>query len=177
MRSSVYWVAVPEPGRLAIMARPRSGDWLKDEVVGWRLQTIDLVVSLLEGSEIAELDLRAEPELCQAHGIEFVSFAIPDRGVPASLRETTLLVQRLAGLLRDGKAIAVHCRAGIGRSSLIAACTLVCSGVEPGNAFDRIAATRGVAVPDTDQQRDWVMRFAETLGTRPAPPAINSRTS
>jgi len=160
MLSSIYWIDTPAPGRLAIMARPRAGDWLEDEVAGWQTQAVDLVVSLLEHGEVSELDLRREPELCRARGMEFISFAIPDRGVPASMRETALLAQRLASSLRDGKAIAVHCRAGIGRSSLVAACTLVCAGIDPLIALDRIAKARGVAVPDTDQQRDWVVRFA-----------------
>jgi len=160
--SSVYWIETQGPGRLAIMARPRAGEWLEDEIAGWRAQAIDVVVSLLEHSEVAELGLRDEPKLCQARDMEFVSFAIPDRGVPASVRDARALAHRLAGMLRDDKAVAVHCRAGIGRSSLIAACALVCTGVEPSIAFDRIAETRGVAVPDTDEQRDWIVQFATT---------------
>ncbi len=162
MLSSVYWVDTPRPGRLAIMARPRAGEWLEDEVAGWQTQAIDAVVSLLEHGEVFELELRLEPELCRTRAIEFISFPIPDRGVPASAREARSLAQRLADMLGNGKAVAVHCRAGIGRSSLVAACALVCMGVGPRIAFDKIAQARGVAVPDTGHQRDWVLRFAET---------------
>lgn len=162
MLSTVYWIDIPDPGRIAIMARPRAGEWLEDEITGWQGQAIDVVVSLLERSEIAELGLQDEPALCQAAGIAFISFAIPDRGVPVSPRETRSLAQRLADMLRDGKAVAIHCRAGIGRSSLVAACALACAGVEPTIGFDRIAEARSVPVPDTDQQRAWVERFAET---------------
>jgi protein-tyrosine phosphatase len=63
--------------------------------------------------------------LCRQHGIEFISFPIPDRGVPASLRDATDLVRTVVNGIGDGKAVAVHCRAGIGRSSLIAASVLV----------------------------------------------------
>jgi hypothetical protein len=48
-----------------------------------------LVVSLLERSEIRELELQAEPSLCADAGIQFLSFPIPDRGTlnpPASFR-------------------------------------------------------------------------------------------
>jgi protein-tyrosine phosphatase len=58
--------------------------------------------------------------------------------------------------LRTGKAVAVHCRAGIGRSALIAACVLVRSGYDVDGAFDTIAKARGMAVPDTQAQHDWV---------------------
>lgn len=48
MRSRIYWIDPAKPGRLAIMAPPRSGDWLEDEILGWGEERIDVVVSLLE---------------------------------------------------------------------------------------------------------------------------------
>jgi hypothetical protein len=69
--------------------------------------------------------------------------------------------------ISEGKAVAVHCRAGIGRSSLIAACALVCSGTSPIAAFESIGKVRGVRVPDTDGQRDWVVAFREAIVTTP----------
>jgi hypothetical protein len=69
---------------LAIMPRPRAGEWLEDEVTSWHREGIRTVVSLLEVPEIAELGLLEEPRLCASQGIEFISFPIPDRGVPTS---------------------------------------------------------------------------------------------
>lgn len=145
------------------MARPRAGDWLADEIAAWRAEGIDIVISLLEPHEILELGLQDEAALCGSHGIEFISFAIPDRGVPASLRATTELVRRSAAELRSRKAIAVHCRAGIGRSALIAACIMTACGHSFDSAFRRIADARRVEVPDTDAQRDWVAAFAAQI--------------
>src|SRR5688572_18448979 len=88
MRPSIYWLDLGAPLRLAIMPRPRAGDWLADEVTGWKAEGIDIVVSLLEPDEAAELDLRDVPVLCRSAGIEHVSFPIPDRGVPPSITET-----------------------------------------------------------------------------------------
>ena len=93
---------------------------------------------------------------------EFVSFPIPDRGVPESMRETQRLVRSLSAAIADGKAVAIHCRAGIGRSSLIAACILVHLGYDANSAFETIARARGVGVPDTELQRDWVSTFQAT---------------
>jgi ABC-type transport system involved in cytochrome bd biosynthesis fused ATPase/permease subunit len=45
----------------------------------------------------------------------------------ASLPDATTLAQAVALQVREGKAVAIHCRAGIGRSSLIAAGVLICS--------------------------------------------------
>lgn len=143
------------------MARPRAGDWLDDEISGWRAEGIDVVVSLLEREEVSELDLQREADLCRAQGMEFISFPIPDRGVPSSLREAAALIGSIETRINDGKAVAVHCRAGIGRSSLIAACALVRLGTEATAAFEAISKARGVIVPDTDGQREWVSAFRD----------------
>jgi protein-tyrosine phosphatase len=122
-------------------------------------------VSLLEAGEVEELGLRREVGLCHDLAIEFISFPVPDGGVPASTRETMALAAAIVARLDEGKAVAVHCRAGIGRSSLIAACVLVLLGLAPGMAFDRIGKARGVKVPDTEGQRDWVDMFREATAT------------
>ena len=156
MRPDVFWIHAPLVGRLAIMPRPRAGEWLDDEVIGWRTEGVDTVVSLLELSEISELGLEREAELSQEHGIEFISFPIPDRGLPASLRDAATLAQTVALQVREGKAVAIHCRAGIGRSSVIAAGVLICSGLRADEAFRLISIARGVDVPDTEAQRHGV---------------------
>jgi protein-tyrosine phosphatase len=139
------------------MARPRAGDWLEDEIENWRAAGVQVVVSLLEPSEEAELGLQAEADACRSRGIEFIRFPIADRGVPSDRKAALELAQTLG---RSEQAIAIHCRAGIGRSSLMAALVLIHRGVTPDTAFGLIQAARGVAVPDTDQQLDWVSRFA-----------------
>jgi protein-tyrosine phosphatase len=163
MAARVYWIEGPWEGRLAIVPRPRGGDWLKDEVSDWREAGIDSVVSFLTPDEVAEFDLEAEKELCEAHGIRFTSFAIPDRGVPASRAAATTLVHDLEQALADGEKIALHCRQSVGRSALIAAYLLVAGGEEPRRAFERISSARGVTVPETDEQEQWVIDRASAL--------------
>jgi protein-tyrosine phosphatase len=159
MRPEIHWIQMPSAWRLAIMPRLSAGDWLDDEIAGWRTEGIDIVVSLLEPNEIRELDLGREPELCKMYEIEFISFPILDRGVPVLSDQTATLARLIALRISEGKAVAIHCRAGIGRSSLFAACVLLYCGVTPDAAFEMIQKARGVWVPDTDEQRDWVKRF------------------
>lgn len=142
------------------MPRPRGGDWLEDEVAAWARAGLDVIVSLLEEREAAELGLSREGELCRAAGLSFIQFPIVDRGVPASSNETFDLVNRLATSLSQGKNIGVHCRQSVGRSSLIAATVLIALGKEPQDAFEQIAAARGCPVPETPRQLDWVLAFA-----------------
>jgi protein-tyrosine phosphatase len=162
MRPQVYWIEVPMAGRLAILGRPRAGDWLEDEIEGWAAERIDAVVCLLEQYEVDTLDLQREAELCRSAGIEFVSFPIADRGVPTSISAARDLAERVADKVRHGKGVGVHCRAGIGRSAVIVACALVTLGHDADEAFKAIANARGVQVPDTDEQRDWVRGFFGT---------------
>ena len=49
---------------------------------------------------------------------------------------------------------------------MIAACALICSGIEASEALARIKTARGLAVPDTDEQRDWIMAFGRTYERR-----------
>jgi len=143
------------------MARPRAEDWLEADLDAWKSAGVDQVVSLLEREEVSELGLQAEPDMCREKGIVFLSFPIPDRGVP-DIREARHLAETLARDIASGRSVAIHCRAGIGRSSLIAACALICSGGDAHEALQLIKDARGVSVPDTEEQRDWVLAFNRT---------------
>jgi protein-tyrosine phosphatase len=158
----LYWIDLPTQGRLAIMARPRANDWLEDQIKSWRDEGVGTVVSLLEAEEVVDLDLGAEEGLCRAQGMDFIKFPIPDRGLPASRNEAAAICRVLADRLAAGDAVAIHCRAGIGRSSLMAACTLFVAGFDPTLVLDAITSARGLTVPDTDAQRDWVLQFGQT---------------
>ncbi len=160
MASNIYWITGPVPGKLAIMARPRAGEVLEDEIAGWKKDGIHFVVSLLEPPEIVELNLAQEAYLCQKFSLTFLSHPFPHRGVPASAPDTAALCQTLKSHRQNRKAVAIHCRPVMGRSAVIAACVLKTFGVEAKRAFDLVASARGFMVPDTQEQRDWVAAFA-----------------
>lgn len=147
---------------LAIMPRPRAGDWLSDEVNAWRNANIRTVVSLLEAQEIAELGLADEPQLCASYGVEFISFPIRDRGVPISYGALNQLIVPLLSKVRGGLMVAVHCRAGIGRSGSVAASILVRLGIPYSGVFPALSRARGLAVPDTEAQVEWVRAYAQS---------------
>ena len=163
MQVKVYWIEGVGPGRLGVMPRPRGGDWLEDEVRSLKASGVDAVASLLEREEVAELDLTDEQASCEACGVSYLSFPIRDYGVPDSAREASGFARALRGMLREGKSVVVHCRQGIGRSSLLAACVLALCGATADEAFQRIEAARGRPVPDTPEQREWVARLAEEV--------------
>src|SRR5687767_8127230 len=130
----LYWIEEKYPGRIAILPRPRGGEWLADEVRAWKRSGIEVVVSLLTADEVTDLDLLSEADLCREFGIEFVSYPISDRGVPGSVSATKAMVALLAGRLADGRTVGVHCRQGIGRSALVVAAVLTSTGLDSDSA-------------------------------------------
>lgn len=160
MKAEIYWVDGVRPGKLALLPRPRGGDWLEEEIQSLKLSGADVLVSLLTPEEVEELDIVAEPECCAAAGVEFISFPIMDREVPESIREARSLVRALVAHLGEERAVAIHCRQGIGRAGLISACVLVALGEKPQKALERVSRARGRAVPDTEEQAKWVRQFA-----------------
>jgi protein-tyrosine phosphatase len=168
MNPKLYWINGPWPGRLAISARPRGGDWLEDEISGWRRAGVDAVVSMLTPHEDKDLQLSAESKLAQAHGLRFVSLPVEDRGVPPYWEDASRAIARATEMLDQGKNVAVHCRQGIGRSGILAAALLIKSGSTPGDALTQISGARGLTVPETPEQMAWIQEFSR----REAPSAV-----
>ena len=159
MKADVYWIPESHHGRLAIMPRPRAGDWLEDELEAWKREGVSTIISLLTKFEEIELGLEQEREVCAARGIAFISFPINDRQVPTSYHETKAIVDNISGRLLTGHGVAIHCRMGVGRSALIAALILKKQGYTSDAAFEVIRKSRGVDVPDTKEQRKWAEAF------------------
>ena len=163
MRKELYWLDESWPGKLAVASRPRGGDWLEDDIASWKRAHVNVVLSLLTANEEREMDLRKEAGEVRAQGMDFTSFPIPDRQVPGSEAKWSEVLDRVAYELSTGKNVLVHCRQGIGRSGLVAACLLVKKGMSPGAAIESVSAVRGVSIPETTEQRDWIDHYAVAL--------------
>src|SRR5262245_38982959 len=160
MNPDIFWIPGPWNGRLAIVKRPRGGDWLMDEASDWRQAGLDVMVSFLESDEAAQLELADERKAAEATNVQFISFPIPDRGVPESMSAAISLIGRITRALEKGENVAVHCRQGIGRSALIAVGALVSSGMNVQRAMETVSSARGLAVPETADQLRWLEKLA-----------------
>ena len=145
------------------MAKPVSGEWVDDEFKGIAQHGIDLIVSLLEVEEARDLGLAAEAKLCAQHGMQFHQFPIKDRGLPVSMKEFLCFTKMLFEKVTGGAHIVIHCRAGIGRTGIVAAGVMMHSGVNPEDGVKQISSARRVDVPDTQEQLDWVKRCYNQL--------------
>src|SRR5262245_56586825 len=160
MAARIFWIPGPWRGSLAIAARPRGGEWLNDETRAWREAGVDVVVSLLEPGEEADLGLSGESTVARASGLGFHALPIPDRDVPKSREAVAELADQIVDALRSGKTVAVHCRQGIGRSAIMVAAALITTGLDAEAAVNAIRQSRGPDVPETPAQHQWISDFA-----------------
>jgi protein-tyrosine phosphatase len=166
MRPQIYIVELIGSGFLAVMAKPVSGEWIEDEFRGIAHEGVHQIVSLLEQQEAYEVGLHDEKALTEKNGMEFVSFPIQDRGLPHSVKEFKNLIMHLYHQIAGGKNTVIHCRAGIGRTGVVAAGLLIQCGFDPDQALTHISRKRGVQVPDTIEQRDWLLAHHNELTRR-----------
>ena len=153
----MYKVATMGNGFLAVMACPTLDAEAPASVANIARLGIKLVVSLLEPGEARTLGLEGERLEARAHGMEFISFPIPDMGLPASVTEFASITKTLFAQVNDGSNTLVHCRAGIGRSGLLTAGVLLHAGMNPEEAFAYVSKMRGIRVPETPDQHDWLV--------------------
>lgn len=57
---------------------------------------------------------------------------------------------------------AIHCRQSVGRAGLVLA-LLIGNGAAVDDVLRQISRTRGVSVPETAEQRQWLTEFAKNL--------------
>jgi len=133
-----------------------------------RREQVNVIVSLLEPDEVVELDLLGERAAAERQGITLIEAPIPDRQVPSRL-EFLVLLDLVEEHLEKEEHVVVHCRMGIGRSSMVVAGFLLRAGLSPGEAWRTISVARGLPVPDTEAQRSWVEGLVTPNRTDPRP--------
>ena len=155
----VFWIEGDPNAALAIVLRPRGNDWLEDELLRMQRGGVETLVSLLENEEADSLGLSDEQKLAEQIGLSFLSYPIPDRTTPKDFSAFRKFAAALASRLSAGERIGIHCRGSIGRASITAACALIHLGWSPSAALSAIESARGCQVPDTEEQRVWVLQF------------------
>jgi len=155
----IFWIDGNPPPTLAVVLRPRGGEWLEEEMRKFRRAGLHTVVSLLEEEEADWLGLADEPQLAAEFGLEFLSFPIPDTQTPPHPAEFRHFIAGLVSRIRHGRSIGVHCRGSIGRSTITAAAALIHLGWKPANALAAVQKARGCPVPDTREQHAWILHY------------------
>jgi len=157
--NTVLWIDESQLPRLAIVLRPRGGEGLQADLEAVRDAGIDVLVSLLTPEDNEDLGLTEEGVVAEQLGMRFISYPITDRQTPADLARYHALVAELRDLARSGKRIGAHCRGCIGRATVLLASVMIALGWHADAAIRRIERARGLTVPDTAEQLEWILNF------------------
>ncbi|MCI4671942.1 MAG: hypothetical protein MRZ79_27615 [Bacteroidia bacterium] len=143
------------------MTRPSGEIYLKSELQNIKRAEANILVSLLEDTELEKMELQNEGQYASDMGLKFIHFPIPDRDIPKDSEKAIELVKLMAKALKDGSNVIVHCRKSIGRSPMIAAAVMTWLGLSPKKAFQHIKKIRRAQVPDQASQLRWVEEVAK----------------
>ena len=151
-----------------------SGEWRRDLCID--LDAIKAfgaaaLVTLMEEHEMAQVHVPATQLKSEtaARGLEWHHLPITDVSVPGGAFEDlwTYAGLRLAGLLRSGEKVVIHCLGGLGRTGTIAGRLLVELGVEPAAAVQMIRRARKGSI-ETSAQEKYVLDTKRATGSSPA---------
>jgi protein-tyrosine phosphatase len=155
-----YWIGNPTETKLAIVPRPRGGDWLETDLANLKREGIDILISMLTREEEIELGLEHERELAESIGMAFYSYPIPDRSIPSDMSGFRRFITDIANVIDQRKKAGAHCRGCIGRATIMTASILIAKNWSPERALLEIEAARGCQIPDTPAQQHWIEHFA-----------------
>ncbi|MEX1993994.1 MAG: ADP-ribosylglycohydrolase family protein [Steroidobacteraceae bacterium] len=172
-----FWV---EPGRILAGEYPAGAD---EEATQDRLQRlldagIDCFIDLTEPGEMDAYE-GFLPGPYARDPVVYLRKPIPDHGLPQSADQMQEILDEIDAALAEGRRIYLHCRAGIGRTNLVAGCWFASAGASGDAALVRLnerwqgsARSRSwPTVPETDAQSDFVRDWQpmRPLHHEPAP--------
>lgn len=163
MRATLWTVKTRDGGKVSIIPRPRGGDVLAEEMKALRKHGVDLLISAQPPLESSAYGLSGEGAAAEAAGMAFLNIPITDMAVPPDREEFLAALSDPIARVRKGGHVAVHCYASRGRSGVIAGLLLVAGGFEPEDGLEQMSKVRGYRVPETDEQRAWMLETAALL--------------
>lgn len=136
-----------EPGQIFACPYPDSADLQRLAAEG-----ISLVINL---ETVAHNPIDVE-----SAGLREVHLPCPDFTAPTQQQLRTS-VETIAQAIAENTRVAVHCRAGLGRTGTVLACWLVSQGLTPDDAIQDVRRRRPGSI-ETDDQEAAIRTFASS---------------
>lgn len=146
-----FWIV---PGKLAGCAEPG--------VVSSIGYDLDLLARLGVNHLVTLTEKDLDQHELQRHGFRNIHLPIFDREAP-SIRQTYMLLRRMQALMDAGDVVAVHCKAGIGRTGTILAAWMIREGgIDARCAIERLR-TINPAYVQTVLQEQFLHEFEQDI--------------
>lgn len=154
------FLAIPGGGRLILSAQPAKFGNLDQVLAAYRTAGAQLLISLLPDHELLSLQLTSMQERCARVGLQWAQCPIDDFSVPGELFEQRWSATALGlhSLLNQGAGVALHCRAGLGRTGTVAARVLIERGLSAPVAMQLVRQARPGSI-ETSTQEDYLLGF------------------
>jgi ADP-ribosylglycohydrolase len=168
---ATYWVV---PGRLLVGEHPasRSRADSMDRLRRFLVAGVTCFVDLTEPAELPSYEPLLPLTTPEGRRIEYMREPIRDHDVPADDEHMSQVVDTVDAALEAGHVVYLHCRAGVGRSAMVAACWLASragAGKDPLPALqdcwrESSRSRDWPAVPETREQTAFVRRWCALHG-------------
>lgn len=140
--------------RLGGMGRPGLNREVEEDLAALSAANVNVLISLTEAPFPAD-QLRA-------FGIEGRHFAIPDMGFPA-VGPAARLCKFAETRIKDGDRVVFHCHAGLGRTGLMLAATLIWMRTDARAAIEQVRRINPRFIQTAEQER-FLQRFQDDVG-------------
>jgi protein-tyrosine phosphatase len=158
----VDYVAGVTEGRLGLTLCPGRRDKGRDlsaDLATLVAGGVSRVLCLVPQDELARVGVAHLRDAAVAHGLTFLHVPFPDQGVPTMAEADEAVAWVREGLAAHERVV-VHCMGGLGRTGLIAACTLVTLGRTAAEAIAEVRAARGPRCVENRDQERFVEMYA-----------------
>lgn len=151
---SLHWVL---PQRLAGLPRPGLLEDVEADLAGLAWLGVEVLVNLEETETVPRAAI-------ERAGLVPLHLPIVDMEAPSATAALALF-DTLDRAIRAGRPVAVHCRAGLGRTGTILAAYLIFTGLEALDALEKVRRVQPRFV-QSKAQLDFLDRFAGVVSQR-----------
>ena len=130
---------------------------------------ITSILCLLNPSELRTLGVHPEmyDQVCSKRNVKLINYPIIEMAAPSDAAEfdREIVDRKLVSEIKTGGSVLVHCRGGVGRAGLVAACLLLRLGVVDSteSAVARVRHFRDPRSVESQIQINFVRRYANYI--------------